>query len=123
MISRMLLVSPRCVCWEYAEAQHRSTTTGPMVDFSTAVSSGHYGSAERSPAGGLSAAAVMTRPCGSSSKDYTLPCGLGIVAARCGILTLARQPLSKGLPWVISAELQAPTACPVRLRSPPTGAA
>src|SRR5256885_12666359 len=37
MISRMLLVWPRCVCWEYAEAQHRSTKTSPMVDFSTAV--------------------------------------------------------------------------------------
>src|SRR3979409_1049382 len=50
MISRMLLVWPRCVCWEYAEAQHRSTTTSPMVDFSTAVSSGYYGSPGRSPA-------------------------------------------------------------------------
>ncbi len=42
----------------------------------------------------------MTRPCGSSLKDYTLSCGLGIVAARCGILTLATQPLSKGPLWV-----------------------
>src|SRR6266436_9876906 len=57
MISRMLLVWPRCVCWECAEAQHRSTTTSPMVDFSTAVSSGYYGSTGRSPAGGVSAAA------------------------------------------------------------------
>src|SRR5215471_17795286 len=47
MISRMLLVWPRCVCWEYAEAQHRSTATSPMVDFSTAVSSGYYGSTGR----------------------------------------------------------------------------
>jgi hypothetical protein len=51
MISRMLLVWPRCVCWEYAEAQHRSTATSPIVDFSTAVSSGYYGSTGRSPAG------------------------------------------------------------------------
>src|SRR5207237_4823916 len=57
MISRMLLVWPRCVCWEYAEAQHRSTTNSPMVEFSTAVSSGYYGSTGRVPAAGVNAAA------------------------------------------------------------------
>src|SRR5262245_24708449 len=61
MISRMLLVWPRCVCWEYAEAQHRSTKTSPMVVFCTAVSSGYYDSTGRLPAGGVSAAARATR--------------------------------------------------------------
>jgi hypothetical protein len=55
----------------------------------------------------------MTRPCGSSLKDYTLSCGLGIVAARCGILTLATQPLSKGPLWVIRAVFVASTPRPV----------
>src|SRR5579862_8831302 len=57
MISLMLLVWPRCAGWEYAEAQHRSTTTSPIVDFSLAVSSGYCGSTGRPPADGVRGAA------------------------------------------------------------------